>query len=85
MNVPTSYSRTPEVNLKEHTSHTPLPSVNKAALSGFETQRRRHQKSKTGVSVLPEKNMCPPKIFKKTKEYLNVFGKKIPGNSQFLR
>ena len=34
----------PEVNLREHISHTPPPSVNKAAHSGFETQRRQHQK-----------------------------------------
>ena len=37
----------PEVKLKEHVTHTPLPSVNKAAHSGFEAQRRCHQKSKT--------------------------------------
>ena len=46
---------TPEVNLREHVPHTPLPSVNKAAHSGFESQRRCHQKSKTGVSVAPQK------------------------------
>ena len=38
---------TPEVNLREHASHTPLPGVNKAAHSDFETL-----KSKTGVSVI---------------------------------
>ena len=43
----------PEVDLKEHTSHTPLPCANNAAHSGFETQRRRHQKFKTGLSVAP--------------------------------
>ena len=43
---------TPEVNLREHTSHTPLSSANKAVHSGFETQRC-HQKSKMGVSVAP--------------------------------
>ena len=43
----------PEVNLREHVAHTPLPSVNKAAHSGLETQRRHHQKSKTGASVAP--------------------------------
>ena len=45
----------PEVNLREHVTCTPLPSMNKAANSGFETQRRHHQKSKTGVSVAPQK------------------------------
>ena len=48
----------PEANLKEHASHTPPPTANKAAHSGFETQRRRYQKSKTGVSVAPQKDMC---------------------------
>ena len=32
-----------------------LPSMNKAAHSGFEIQRIHHQKSKTGVSVTPQK------------------------------
>ena len=44
---------TSEVNIREHTLHTPLPSVNKVAHFGFETQRRHHQKSKTGISVAP--------------------------------
>ena len=49
---------TPEVNLKECISHMPLLSVNKVAHSGFETQRRRYyQKSKTGVSVAPQKGL----------------------------
>ena len=41
----------PEVNLKECVTCTPVPSVNKAANSGFETQRRHQQKSKARVSV----------------------------------
>ena len=32
---------------------------------GFETQGRRHQKSKTGVSVAQKKDSCPPKFFLK--------------------
>ena len=59
---------TPEVNLNEHVTHMPLSSTNKAAHSGFEsankaahscleTQDRRHQKSKTGVSVAPQKGL----------------------------
>ena len=40
----------PKVNLGEHVTHMPLPSANKAAHSGFETQRRCHQKSKMGIS-----------------------------------
>ena len=56
---------TPELNLREHTSHTPLPSTNKATLSGFETQRKRNQKSKIGVSVASTKDLCPPIFFKR--------------------
>ena len=48
---------TAEVNLKECVIHTPLLSMNKAAHSGFETQRRHHKKSKTGVSVAPLKGL----------------------------
>ena len=59
----TSAGVTPEVNV--HTSYMTLPSANKAAHSGFETQRRCHQKSQTGVSETPQKDMCPPKIFLK--------------------
>ena len=38
------------VNLREHVIHAPPPSMNKAAHFGFETQRRHHKKSKTGIS-----------------------------------
>ena len=44
----------PEVNLRKCVTHTPLPSMNKAANSGFEIYRRHHQKSKTRVSVAPQ-------------------------------
>ena len=55
-----------EVNLGEHISCTPPPTTNKVLHSGFETQRRRHQKSKTGVSVAPQKGLVPSEnIFKK--------------------
>ena len=46
-------------------SHMLPPSVKNAAHSGFETQRRHHQKSETGVSVAPKMDMCPTKNFKK--------------------
>ena len=49
---------------------TPLPSANKAADSGCETQKRCHQKSKTGVSVPHKKDLCPPKIKKKELDVL---------------
>ena len=52
----------PEVNLMDRISRMPLPSENKTAHSGFETQRGRPKKSKTGESVAPQKGMCPPKI-----------------------
>ena len=61
---------TPEVNLTECISHTPPPSANKAAHSGFEIQRRCHQKSKTGVSVAPQKGLMSSKnFFKKVHKF----------------
>ena len=58
---------TPEVNVREHVTHMPLPSSNKAAHSGFGTQRH-HQKSKTGVSVAPQKGThILQKFYKKKK------------------
>ena len=56
---------TPEVNLRECISHRPLLSLNKSAHSGFQTQRRRHQKCKTGVSVAPHKGLMSSKYFLK--------------------
>ena len=56
------------MNLRECISFIPLPGVNQAAHSGFETQRRCHQKSETGVSVVPKMDMCLPKILKKKKK-----------------
>ena len=38
---------------------------NKAPNSGSETQRRHHQKSKTGLSVAPQKGLMSSKNFKK--------------------
>ena len=42
-----------------------LPSMNKAAHSGFETQRRLHQKSEIEVSVAPQMDTGPPIFFLK--------------------
>ena len=53
----------PEVNLREHVTSTPPLSVNKVAHSRFETQRRRHEKSKTGVSVAPQKALMSSNFF----------------------
>ena len=54
-----------ELSLMQCVTYMPLPSVKKAAHSGFEAQRRCNQKSKTGVSVAPQKDLCPPKIIQK--------------------
>ena len=43
---------------------------NKVAHSGFETQRRRHQKSETGLSVDPKMDMCPPTILKEKNQII---------------
>ena len=54
----------PEWNLRQHVTcntYMPLCHANKAAHSDFETQRRRHQKSKTGVSMAPQKVLMPSK------------------------
>ena len=43
----------PEMNLREHVTHiSSTKSANKAAQSGFETQRRRRNKCIPGVSVV---------------------------------
>ena len=55
---------TPEVNLRECVTPMPPPSVNKVAHSGFETQRRRHQKSKTGCQWPHNNNLCSLKLKK---------------------
>ena len=60
----TSRGVAPEVNLREHISDMPPQSLNKAAYSGFKTQRKHHKKSETGVSVAPKMDMCPIKIKK---------------------
>ena len=56
---------TPEVNFREHVTCIPPPSTNKVAHSGFETQRRRHQKYETGASVALKTDMCPTKNIKR--------------------
>ena len=43
----------PDMNLRKRVTDMLPPSVNKAAQSGFETQRRCHQNFKTWVSVVP--------------------------------
>ena len=55
----------PEVMLKECVTHMPPWSMNKAAHSGFETQRRHYRKSKTGVLVAPQKRTYVLQFFLK--------------------
>ena len=55
---------TPEVNFRERVTGTLLQSANKAAYSGFETQRC-HQQSKTGVSVAPQRELMSSKNLRK--------------------
>ena len=49
------------MNLREYVTCMLLPNANKVAHSGYETQGRRHQKSKTGVSVAPQKGRMSSK------------------------
>ena len=56
---------TPEVNLREHVTHMIPPSVNKAAHSGFETQRDVTRSPKQGYQWLCKKDFYPPKFKKK--------------------
>ena len=42
--------------------------VRKGSHPGFETQGRLHQKYKTGISVAPQKDSCPPKLKKNNKK-----------------
>ena len=50
-------------------------SMNKDAHSGFETKTRPHQKSKTEISVTPQKGLMSSKIFfeKKRANILSTF------------
>ena len=56
---------------KSRSSRTAPPSMNKAAHPGFETQRRRHQKSETGVSVVRKNGHVYNKNLKKKKKKEN--------------
>ena len=53
----------PEVNLREHLTHMPPPNMNKADHPGFETHRRRHLKSKTGISGPTKRIHVLPNFF----------------------
>ena len=54
-----------DVNLWECVSHTPMSRANKTVHSGFETQRRHHQKSKIGISMATNKRTYVLQIFLK--------------------
>ena len=68
------------------TACMPLQSANKAAHSGFETQMRRHKKSKTGVSVATQNGLMSSKNYKniipKTYLYFRYGGQRIRGSRQ---
>ena len=49
--------------VQERVTHTLPPIVNKVADCGFEIQRKCHQKSKTGVSVVQQKGLMSSKKF----------------------
>ena len=55
---------TPDANLGESVTCMPLPSMNKAVYSGFETQGRCHQRSKPGVPVAPQNGLISTKNLK---------------------
>ena len=49
----------PEADLREFMVHSPMQKIQLGRThSGFETQRRRHQKPKPGVPVAPKKDIC---------------------------
>ena len=60
---------TPEMNLRECVTHMPLPSSNKAAHPGFETQRRLHQNR--GISGTTKRTHVLQKFKKKIREISN--------------
>ena len=70
---------TPEANLREYISCTPLPNAIKATHS--ETQRRHHQKSETGVSVAPKMDIY---IHQKLKKRMNYFTRAVERFKLFL-
>ena len=67
----------PEMNLREHATHMPQPSVNMAAYSGFETQTGRHQKFKTEASVAPKAGFMSSNFFLKKAPWENVINKTL--------
>ena len=60
-----------ESQLMCNVTHTPPLS------SGFDTQRRHHQKSKTGVSVAPQKGLMSSKNLKKKKKVSLTLSKSL--------
>ena len=54
----------PEVNLREHVTHTPLPSVNKVAHSGFNPRGDITRSPKQGYQWLHKNDSRPQKNFK---------------------
>ena len=61
----TSLFLTTSTENRDCVTHMPPPSPNKASHSGFETQRTRHQKSKTRESVAQQNGLMSFNLFKK--------------------
>ena len=71
----------PEVNLR-NPLHIGKKYIGKGSTLALKTQGRHHQKSKTGLSVAPEKGLKSSKIFfeKKKSHYLRaiILGTMVP-------
>ena len=82
--VKRSVGVTPEVNLR-NPLHAGEETCKRGIHSGFETQGRRHQKSKTGVSVAPQKGLgSSENLFLKTKKKKFIFTSRCDRNSQIV-
>ena len=74
----TSKGVAPEVNLRERILRTPLPSANKAEPTLALKPRGDVTRSpKKGVSVAPQMDMCPTKIYKKKREIGSIYSNGI--------
>ena len=71
----------PRLDIRSKTGVLPTNMItNNAANSDFETWGRRHQKSKTGVSVARQKDTCPPNFF--LKKDMGLYLERAPGRSE---
>ena len=75
---------TPEVNLRKHITCIPLASTNKAFRSGFEIQRAYRQKSKTGVSVAPQKGLLSSETIREEEENASLHSSYVVQPETFI-